>query len=73
MQEVIYDVLAQLNIPQLLAIGWMVWLGYSRLDKKIDKLDEKLTDVDRRLCRLEGAFSKQECCMLKDHKHAASE
>lgn len=24
---------------------------------KIDKLDEKLTDVDRRLCRVEGAMS----------------
>jgi hypothetical protein len=36
---------------------------------RIDKLDEKLTDVDRRLCRMEGAFSRQDCCMLSN-KHS---
>lgn len=39
-----------------------------RTDLKIDKLDEKLTDVDRRLCRLEGAFSNKDCCMIKDDR-----
>lgn len=40
------------------------------LSKRIDKLDEKLTDVDRRLCRMEGAFTSKDCCMLKvDHSH----
>ncbi len=38
------------------------------LNSKIDKLDEKLTDVDRRLCRLEGAFSSKDCCMIKEDK-----
>ncbi len=38
------------------------------LVSKIDKLDEKLTDVDRRLCRLEGAFSSKDCCMIKDER-----
>jgi len=32
----------------------------------LSKLDEKVTDIDRRLCRLEGAFSAKECCMIKD-------
>ena len=36
------------------------------LSSKIEKLDEKVTDVDRRLCRLEGAFSSKDCCMIKD-------
>lgn len=38
-------------------------------DRKIEKLDEKLTDVDRRLCRLEGAFASKDCCMIKDERH----
>jgi hypothetical protein len=38
------------------------------LNSRIDKLDEKLTDVDRRLCRLEGAFSSKDCCMIKDDR-----
>ncbi len=29
----------------------------TQLNGKIDKLDEKVTDIDRHLCRLEGAFS----------------
>ena len=41
---------------------------YSALSKRIDKLDEKVTDIDRRLCRLEGAFSSKDCCMIKDDR-----
>ena len=37
--------------------------------KQIGKLDEKLTDVDRRLCRLEGAFASKDCCVIKDHRY----
>lgn len=35
---------------------------------RIDKLDEKLTDVDRRLCRMEGAFTSKECCVLQQEQ-----
>ena len=34
----------------------------------ISKLDEKITDIDRRLCRLEGAFSAKECCVIKEDR-----
>ena len=37
------------------------------LSARIDKLDEKLTDIDRRLCRLEGAMST--CCALNYEQH----
>jgi hypothetical protein len=37
-----------------------------KVDKRSDALDEKLTDVDRRLCRLEGAFASKDCCMIKE-------
>lgn len=36
------------------------------LENKIEKTQESLTDIDRRLCRLEGAFSSKDCCMIKD-------
>ena len=39
-----------------------------KLDVKIDKLRDDVQDVDRRLCRLEGAFSNKEFCMIKDHR-----
>lgn len=58
----------------ILSLMLIVWNSLNtkidNLDKnlgnRIDKLDEKVTDIDRRLCRLEGAFSSKECCMIKD-------
>ncbi len=42
----------------------------TNLSNRIDKLTEVVTDIDRRLCRLEGAFTSKDCCMLKaDHSH----
>lgn len=73
-----------LSLEWVLATGFglnftlllIVWNAINRridnlensLNKRIDKLDEKVTDIDRRLCRLEGAFSSKECCMIKDHR-----
>ena len=39
------------------------------LKQDLGKLDEKLTDVDRRLCRLEGAFSSKDFCIFKDQRY----
>lgn len=75
--EIPVDILAKIDIGNLLAMALMLWIFYNRLDKKIDlrldkvdqrfdKLDEKVTDMDRRLCRLEGAFASKDCCMIKD-------
>ncbi len=53
------------------SIMYIIWTS---LNSRFDKLDEKVTDIDRRLCRLEGAFSSKECCMLKsDHRHKIAE
>lgn len=38
------------------------------VNSKVDKLSETVTDIDRRLCRLEGAFSSKDCCMIKDDR-----
>ena len=35
------------------------------LVKRIDRLDEKVEDIDRRLCRMEGAFSSRDFCGLR--------
>lgn len=40
----------------------------SSLTMRIEKLDEKVTDIDRRLCRLEGAFASKDCCLIKDDR-----
>lgn len=35
---------------------------------RIDKLDEKTTNIDRNLCRLEGAFTSKRCRMINDDR-----
>lgn len=43
------------------------------LKDDIKDLKNDMKDVDRRLCRMEGAFSSKDCCILKssnDQKEA---
>lgn len=75
MSDSIIQILTQLNISQLIAIGAMIWIFYNRLDKKIDKLaekveklNEKVEDIDRRLCRIEGSLSTQGHCLFSQNK-----
>lgn len=43
-----------------------------QLTEELRALREEVRDIDRRLCRLEGAFSNKDCCMLRhDHKEKA--
>jgi hypothetical protein len=75
MTDPIIQFLKEINIIQLVAIGAIVWFFYSRLDNKIakldakfedkfDKLSEKVEDVDRRLCRIEGSLSSHGHCLF---------
>lgn len=46
----------------------LILVMWNNLTHTVEKLDEKITDIDRRLCRLEGAFTSKDCCVLKqDH------
>lgn len=48
------------------------WMLIFYVLNRIGKLDDKVTDVDRRVCHIEGAIWNKECCMLKhDHKSKA--
>ncbi len=87
------DLLKEINIVQIFIILSGIWGFYSRLDKKIDTLDERLSekinklderlgnridkldlkidklsekveDVDRRLCRIEGSLATQGHCLF---------
>lgn len=66
----------QLDFKMLVAIGVLIFgacgvmgkimmIGFNQVNTRIDKLQETVTDIDRRLCRLEGAFHSKKCCLLK--------
>lgn len=62
-------------MDKLDVIIWMIGGGFAlmlvmwhNLNARMDKLDEKITDIDRRLCRIEGAMAAKECCVLKEER-----
>lgn len=36
-----------------------------KISSRVDKLSDKVDGIDQRLCRIEGAISAKDCCMLK--------
>lgn len=65
MQEIIMEYLKTVNIIELISIGGMFWIFYSRLNKKIDGIRSDVNLVDKRLCRIEGILHAQDCCAIK--------
>ncbi len=41
----------------------------TKMDHRFDVMSDDIKDIDRRLCRLEGAFTSKDCCMIKDSRH----
>jgi hypothetical protein len=73
--EQIISLLKEINIAQLLGMTIIFWFFYCRLDAKIEKgiqksedierrLSDKIEDVDRRLCRIEGSLASQGHCFF---------
>jgi len=52
-----------------LSLMLIIW---NSLNNRIDKLSEKVEDIDRRLCRIEGSLASQGHCLFtksqSDHK-----
>ncbi len=96
-----YEILKEINIAQIIILLVGMWFFYSKLDKKIDALDQRLSvriesvnqglsarieavnqglsaridilsnkidDVDRRLCRIEGSLATQGHCLFSQAK-----
>ena len=62
MNDIIFQTINSMNIPQLIAIGGMIWFFYSRLDGKINDLKEdmnrKFEKVDQRFEKVDQRFEK---------------
>ncbi len=73
--DLFVQLLKEVNVVQIFIILCGVWVFYNRLDKKIDKtheridkLSEKVEDVDRRLCRIEGGLQSHGHCLFNQAK-----
>lgn len=77
--QTVLEIASRIDIANILIITVIIVYFYNRLDnrmdkrfehvdKRFDKIESKIEDMDRRLCRLEGAFSNKDCCMIKDDR-----
>lgn len=82
--EAVIEIIKDMNIGQLIAMGIMFWVANGRVNNKIEKIDEKLTntilkleskvdklsdkveDIDRRLCRIEGSLATKGHCLIEN-------
>lgn len=68
--EMFLEAIAKLDIATIIILLGGVYLmnksNKAEMNSKLDKMQETITDIDRRLCRLEGAFASKDCCMIKD-------
>lgn len=76
--EYFIDVLNRVDVIQILSILSGIWLFYSRLDKKIEKLDKKFDqefkqhkkDIEARFDKqdksIEARFERQDSCSQHD-------
>jgi abortive infection bacteriophage resistance protein len=93
MSDLVADFLKNINVSQLIAMGLITWFFYSRLNSKIEKVDNDLknlidkgdnslkeemkglkeefknltivvSDIDRRVCRIEGNLNSHGHCLF---------
>jgi len=76
MTELILEFIKTLDIGQLIAMTGIGWFFYSRLckrldllDRRLDRLEEKVSDIDKRLFAVETMLHMKDCCMLKEERH----
>ena len=56
MSDLVVEFLRTINVTQFIALGIMIWFFYSRLDKKIEKLEKKM---DENVVNLEAKFDNK--------------
>jgi hypothetical protein len=72
--EIFLEGLAKLDLATIIVLLGGVYLmnksNKAEMNSKLDKMQETITDIDRRLCRLEGAFASKDYCMNKDNSQS---
>lgn len=55
------------------ALMFILWNSQKDIRNELSDLRKDVQDIDRRLCRIEGAMSAKDCCMLKEEKMKKAE
>ena len=74
--EIPFDLLAKVDLTNLLAMAAMFWVfnwhlnaKFDKIDRRFDKLENDMKEIRTSLNRLEGAFMNKDCCMIKDDRN----
>lgn len=55
----------------LSAILGVIWGKINHIEDRMIKIDEKVTDVDKRVFAIETMMHMKDCCMLKDDRSSS--
>ncbi len=64
----ILDFIKGFDIQTIISVTAIFWFMSKGIREDIKIIKEEIKDLDRRLCRIEGAISSKDCCMLKDER-----
>ena len=46
----------------------LFWIMFSKFDRRLEKIEDKINNIDKRLVAVETLLHMKECCMLKDDR-----
>lgn len=64
MDQIIANFIEKIDIQTFVYL----FIFYLLIKKETSVIKKELNEIDKRLCRLEGAFSSKDCCMIKDDR-----
>jgi hypothetical protein len=68
MEQFILELIMGFDLHTIISVGILFWIMTKGIRNDIKSIKSDVQDLDRRLCRIEGAISSKDCCMLKDDK-----
>jgi len=73
--ESFVELLKEVNIVQIFILLSAGWMAYSRLDKKIEKIENRMTILEHDMHKLQydmievkTILRMKECCMINDDR-----
>jgi len=75
MEQLLIDFIKGFDVQAMISMGVIFWFmtknmrdDAKSIKNELTNIKEEIRDLDRRLCRIEGAISSKDCCRLTDDR-----
>ena len=66
MEQIILDFIKGFDLHDIITIGFFWYFLNKKIENIKTDLSKDIQELDKRLCRVEGALMNKECCLLKN-------